>query len=371
MAEVFEEYSQSVKNPATDDGNVERGKEVKCPNCGGNLAFDPKTQTLTCEHCGTSVDFDKDNTVKEIDIAKGFEAMEKWDDTIVVRCENCGSTVIIQANEVAKACPYCGTSQIKRTSELAGIKPNAVYAFSLTKSDAEHAVKNYVKRKFFAPIKFKKEIEATKLYGVYEPCFTFDSDTFSRYEGRIGETHTRTVGSGKNRHTETYTVWRNISGTISHFFDDVTVTATDKFDQRAYDKISPFDKGRINVYEKKFLAGFQANHYTRKITDCWTDAKSAMRDELRSLILSRYSYDEVDYLNVYTNHSGVTYKYVLFPVYRYVCDYKNKTYDLIVNGTTGSTFGKTPVSVWKVVTVVAAGLAALAGIIYLLKDYFV
>ena len=51
----------------------EQGKIVKCPSCGGNMTFDPATQTLYCEYCGGRVDFEKDKEVQEIAIEKAFQ----------------------------------------------------------------------------------------------------------------------------------------------------------------------------------------------------------------------------------------------------------------------------------------------------------
>ena len=371
--EVFSEYEQTKKsnNNKLADGfdefndSVDRGKEVKCSACGGNMAFDPETQTLKCEYCGATVDFEKDKSVKEIAIEKAFDQAEKWDNTIVLRCENCGAKVVMGSDEVAKECPYCGTSQIKRVDEIAGIRPNAVYPFTITADSAEQFAKKWAKRRFYAPIKFKKNIEAKNLHGVFEPGFTFDSRTFSTYRGRIGKTKTKTVGTGKNQRVVTYTEWYNISGTYSKFFDDVTITASEANAQNTFDKIMPFDTNVISVYEKKFLAGYQANHYTKDVRVCWGEAKSSMDARLRTLILDQYDHDVVDYLNVSTTHSDVTYKYVLYPIYRINYRYKEKNYDVAVNGTTGKVAGKTPISVWKVIGTVVLGIGIAVGLILL------
>ena len=286
----------------------------------------------------------------------------------MVRCENCGSKIVIGANEVAKACPYCGTSQIRLTDEIAGIRPNAVYPFTVTGDSAEAFAKKWAKKRFYAPLKFKKSIEAKNLHGVFEPGFTFDSDTFSTYRGRIGKHKTKTVGSGKNQRTVTYTEWRTISGTYSVAFDDVTITASSDNEQKTFDKLMPFNNDEISVYEKRFLAGYQAKHYNKDVRACWNDAKDRMDQRIRNLILKKYDYDVVDYLNVSTTHSDVTYKYVLYPVYLLNYHYKNKSYNVAVNGSTGKVAGKTPVSALKVAVTVLIGIAAAVGL-YLLYRF--
>ena len=343
----------------------EQGKIVKCSSCGGNMSFDPATQTLVCEYCGNSVDFEKSKKVEEIAIEKAFATTKKWDDAITVRCDNCGAKVVIPANEVATTCPYCGTAQIKKTEEIAGVRPNAVYPFTITEKDAEEDAKTWCKKKIFAPRDFKKHISSESLKGVFQPCFTFDSDTFSTYNGVVGKTKTRTVGSGKNRRVETYVEWQHISGTFSLFFDDVTIAASEEFDQKKLKKMMPFNIETIVVYEKKYLAGYVANHYDKDIKSAWDDAKAIMDKDIRNDIVSNYDCDVVDYLNVSTSHNNVTYKYVLMPVYLLNYRYHKKDYTVYVNGNTGKVAGKTPISPLRVAITVLLGIGLIVGIVWL------
>lgn len=87
---------------------------------------------------------------------------------------------------------------------------------------------------------------------------------------------------------------------------------------------------------------------------------------MRACILSQYKYDVVGEFNVNTSYSGTRFNYTMLPVW--VCGYKyrKRTYSFIVNGRTGKSTGKTPVSVPKVLlTILIAG-----GIIATLVCYF-
>lgn len=366
MSQVFLHRAFTVKMAQIDQkelidkqANAEIFEHVKCKACGGNMVFDPNTQKLKCEHCGTEEDFIKDKEVKELDILEGFKNAEKWSSgTMVYRCANCGASIVMTANEVAKNCPYCSTPQVVQTEDLAGIKPNAVYPFLLDKPNAKTTFLKWAKKRFLAPTAFKKNVDPDKINGVYQPCFTFDSNTSSVYEGRIGKTHTRTVRRNGKSYTESYTVWRNISGRYDDFFNDVTITAGNSVNQKSMNKLMPFPIESIQVYEEKYLSGFSASHYDKDITQSWEEAKSYMDSALRSRILSRYSYDQVAYLNVSTTHEGVTYKYVLVPVYIVNYTYKKKYYKVFVNGSTGRTTGKSPVS-WIKATLFGLGIAAV------------
>ncbi len=345
---------------------------IKCPSCGGNMEFDPDSQMLLCSHCGTKQSFASDLKAEELDLVSGFISDKKWEDeeSSVFRCSNCGAKVILSANETAKVCPFCGTAHVESEEEIAGVKPNAVLPFSLGFEQALEKVKFWAKKKLFAPKKFKNNLDADNLRGVYMPSFTFDSFTTSVYAGKIGRDYVVTVGSGKNRHTETRIEWKYVSGTFYDNFDDVLITAGSKFGQKEMKKVSPFDTNGSKVYESSYLLGFMAYHYDRELVDCWEDAKTEMDKAIKKGILDLYpGYTHVSYLNVSTSHEKVTYKYVMLPVYLGNFNYSNKNYNFYVNGSTGKVWGKTPISALKVLLTSVLGIAVVGGLIFLILSF--
>lgn len=338
---------------------------IKCPSCGSNMVFDPDSQMLYCEHCGRKESFASDLTANEIDIQKGFEEGDKWNekDATVFRCDNCGAKVVLNKGETAKTCPFCGTAHVEKSDELPGLKPNGVLPFAFGIDKALEFTKTWVKKRIFAPKKFKKNINTENVHGVYTPCFTFDTKTTSSYWGRIGRRHTRVVGSGDNRHTETYIVWQYVKGTYYENFDDVLITAGSKFDQHKLDRTAPYDTNGSKEYQKNYLLGYMAYHYDRDLKCCWGDAKNRIDEKIKAHILRKYSYDVIDYFNVSTMHEMVTYKYVLLPVYVGNFNYRKKLFNFFVNGTNGKVFGKTPLSPWRILFAVFLGIAIVGAVI--------
>lgn len=338
---------------------------IKCEGCGSNMTFDPQTQSLKCEHCGRIENFEKCANVLEIELENAVEESAKWDDEVsVYRCDNCGASFSVDASQISVFCPYCSTSHVVKEENLSGIKPNVVYPFALTKQTAVLASRKWAKRRVFAPRKFKKNLVEDNLHGIYQPCFTFDSDTQTYYDGVLGERRTRTVRNSKGEtHTETYIHWKHVSGYIDRFFDDVTVSCG-KMSQGELDKLMPFNKQTACVYKKEFLSGYAASHYTRDIKICWTDAKKMIDGSLRQTILKKHNCDVVRYLNLNTRHLGVTYKYVLFPIYRLNYRFKNKDYPIMINGNNGKVTGKTPVSPLRVGIVTVFVIAFIIALIW-------
>ncbi len=346
----------------------EKETEVyKCPNCGANLTFSPKLQKLYCEHCETVIDFEQDRNVVPLDFVTGGEKGEDWgEETVVYRCNNCGAKEIISKTDIARVCPFCGTTNIVETDELPGLRPTAVVPFAVDEASARASFKGWVKKKKLVPKAFKKSVTADDVNGIYNPCFVYNSNTLSSYQGRMGEYYTVTVGSGKNRRTETRIRWFNVSGNYALDFEDYMIEASPHLDQKTANKLKPFSYEQAALYDKKFLSGFTASGYDKDMDACWAEARAGMEQIIRQKIKDSYHADVVDYLNVNTGHYHVTYRYLLLPIWFCKIPYKKKKYDFYINGTTSKIVGKVPRSPGKICALVFGILAGLAGLGWLM-----
>lgn len=358
------------ENESIEKNTISEGEQIsvetesiKCKGCGSNLVFDPETQMLKCSYCGSTEKFEQSSEVEEIAIEEALSSNAMWgDQALVYSCENCGAKIVAQKTETAALCPFCGTSHVIEDHDLQGIKPNAVIPFAYGREKLAEYFGSWAKRKIFAPVGFKKIVRADSAKGVYMPFFTFDSNTRSVYNGRLGYRRTRTVQTSKGTKTETYIVWRNVSGSYEHFFNDLLVNAGKHADERKISKLAPFDNSTARKYEGKYLSGFVAHHYEKSIGECWGEARTEMDARIRSAIIMKHHADEVAYLNVSTRHEDVTYKYLLVPVYVINYAFKGKSYVVYANGSTGRIVGKAPVAWWKVLIACVLGLAVIAGV---------
>ena len=66
-----------------------------------------------------------------------------------------------------------------------------------------------------------------------------------------------------------------------------------------------------------------------------------------------------------TTYGAVTFKHLLLPVWLMAYRYNEKTYQILVNATTGELDGERPYSAWKIATAIIMGtLLAAACIIF-------
>ena len=335
----------------------------KCPECGAEMVFSPEKSALECPYCGNTVAVDFSQTSKERDFSELFNVADKWGgETHVFRCNNCGAKEVLSKNEIAKVCPFCGTTNIVVTDELSGLKPNGIVPFAIDKKTAAAKVKTWAKRKLYAPRAFKKSVTPEGIAGTYNPAFTFDADAFVVYRGVLGKhyTVTRTV-NGKTV-TETRTRYFNIGGTFDMRFDDILIQASEKISQRDINKLRPFDTNESNEYSTEFLHGFSAQQYEKSGEECWTEARRLIEQIVKSRILAKYDYDVIQSYSQRVETNNVTYKYLLLPIYVGHCKWKKKLYNFFVNGHNGNVTGKTPVSAVKVLITVLIGLGIVVGL---------
>lgn len=338
---------------------------MKCPSCGANMVYSAERGALYCEYCGSVREFAGGES-EEIDFAHLLSASGGWEnESHVFRCENCGATEVLDRREIAKTCPFCGTSNIVATDELPGIRPNAVVPFAVGSEQAGGFARAWLKKRLFAPRKFRKSAKPEEMRGVYIPAFTFDANTDSSYSATLGVYRYRSVRRNGRWERERYTEYFHVSGQYASSFDDVLIQASSEVRQQVVNKLQPYNTRSSRAYTQEYLSGFTAEQNARAGTECWEDAKNVIANRLRSQILSGYHYDVVSSFNISTRYSDVTYKYVLLPVYVGHSTWRQKLYNFFVNGETGKVTGKAPVSPLKVLGVVLLCAAAVALLVWL------
>lgn len=352
--------------------NKVEAQQYVCPECGAQLTFNPLESTIKCEYCGYKEEVVGDATNVEFDFENAEIDQEDWkDETIVYRCKQCDSENVVSVNEICNVCPFCGSNQVIESDEIPGIKPHRVVSFTIDSKKAEEAYRRKIKRNIFVPTKVKKMRIDLTTSGIYSPVWSFDSDSHSRYSGLLGETYTVTVGSGDNKRTVTKVRWYPIAGTQDLFFDDLLVNSGKKITGDQLRKLEPFDTNNAYQYDKKYLAGFSAEHYTLKLDAAWENCQVRMKEKIREKILSKYIYDRVGYLHVNTNFNDIKYKYVLVPVWIGVFKYNKKLYHFLVNGTNEKRmWAKVPRSAIRILLFVLGILAIVALIVGLIIWYF-
>ncbi len=131
----------------------------KCPNCGGDLTFDPASGKYKCEYCLSS--FTQEEAEKanpkaaealngEDDAAGAQEASDaqkessteetkgetEQGEAVVYTCPNCGAEIVTDATTAATYCFYCH-NPVVLSGRLSGeYMPDFVLPFKISKEQA-------------------------------------------------------------------------------------------------------------------------------------------------------------------------------------------------------------------------------------------
>lgn len=349
-----------------DEELLEESKNdiYKCPGCGANLTYNTSNQSLHCEYCDYSLVLEGTHSTEENDFLASIDSLKNIEEVKKAVCKNCGATIIINSQEITSNCPFCDTSIVVSTENIKGLKPDRVIPFNIDPNESKENYRLWLKKRFFAPRKLKKEIPNPNIYSVYVPSWTFDTNVIGSYEGRLGKRYTTYVGSGKNRRAVTRTRWFRIKGVHQKIVDDVLICSGKQIEQKEMIKIEPFETNDSFVFDNRYIVGHTTEHYSIDLNTGWKMGQNRILEQMKREILSKYNYDVIDYIKIYPNYNNIKYKYVLLPIWIGHYFHHKKKFRFLVNGESGKVWGKTPISALKISILVLLGIAVLLLIFY-------
>ncbi len=348
--------------------------DKKCPNCGATVTYNPATLSMTCEYCGYSRTIpkpDSNESLEEIDFESAkIRASKDWgtkQKSIV--CKMCGAESIYDEAMTAGNCPFCGsTSVMPVDSDEEIMAPGGVVPFEIPQDKAAQLFKNWLGHKIFTPSAAKKNCEAGSFTGIYLPYWTYDSETTSSYDAKLGFEYKVKTKDGY----ETKVRWRNYSGVYEEFIDDEVVYASTKTTSPGIRAVSSFDFTKLKPYSPEYISGFAAERYTLGLDDGWEQAKQSIQVKLKSHLGSKlrsaYNADRVGTINLATAYDKITFKYLLAPIWMSSFKFNGKVYNFVVNGQTGKVAGKAPISALRVAIAIILAFLAFMFIMWFLNQ---
>ncbi|MGL4875748.1 MAG: hypothetical protein ACRC30_13975 [Clostridium sp.] len=339
-----------------------------CPNCGGSMKFDIDKQIFICEYCGREEISEKVSTnVNEYDLYDFIhsEKCRTWEsEAKVLECTGCGAEIIINNEETARSCSFCGSSYITKGHEEAVIRPEGVLPFKINEAKAKEVLEKWIKTRRLAPNDLKNLYGSEKLMAIYVPYWNFTTDAHAVYQIEAGKKVCKNVIENGKTERKTVMVWDKINGSIDKSFENIQVNASKNFDKYIIDEVEPFSMDKLVLYDKKYLAGYIAERYTRNLKTSFEIAKKEMRTDLEVEANGKagFGYDEVNLKKLKIKYKNSKFMHILVPIWTANYDYKGKKYNYIINGETGKMSGEIPYSGVKL-TLIAIGVLILLGIL--------
>jgi uncharacterized Zn finger protein (UPF0148 family) len=353
----------------------------KCPSCGGPLHFDPDSQKLLCDFCGstfTTEEISKIYADANAAAAAAGTDLSESNDTVqwseeeaahmrAYSCPSCGAQLICDENTAATSCPYCGNPTVVPAQFDGALRPDYIIPFRLKKEEAVRKLSEFYKGKPLLPTAFKNNNHIEEIKGVYVPFWLYDGDAATDLAYHATRVHSHSSGDYLVTVTEHYQVERQ--GTVR--FRMVPADASSKMPDEMMDAIEPFRYDDLIPFDMSYLPGYLADKYDVSAEEDADRADVRMKNsaiEAVSGTVGGYASCVPEKEHVHIIPDRVHYAFL--PVWMLSTRWNNQIYLFAMNGQTGKFIGDLPVDMGKfwlyfiVITVVL--MAALALVLFVL-----
>jgi hypothetical protein len=339
---------------------------------------------LVCPFCGTTVPGSKDpgspgvQGIVEHELAQALRAIPDsrrgWrKETTSVRCQSCQAISVFEAARVGQRCDFCGSSALVPYEELKeAIQPESLLAFHVSETVVRESIRKWYASRWFAPNRLKSGAITDTVKGLYIPYWTFDAQVHADWTAQSGyyyyvtETYRDSRGETQSRQVRKVR-WVPSAGVLDHFFDDELVPATKGVDPQLLRRVEPFPTKELVAYDPSFLSGWVVERYQIDLVTAAQTSRNTMDAAIRNMCANQVPGDTHRDLHVDADFSRQTFKHLLVPVWLLTYLYGSKSYQVLVNGYTGTIAGKYPKS-WIKITVTVLAALAVAAVIALLTN---
>ena len=335
--------------------------KYECPGCGADAHWNPAKSALVCPYCGTNspAELNADTgVVVENDLVSALRNLSPdqrgWKaEKVSVRCQSCQAVSVFAPERIAQRCEFCGSAQIVPLEQvLAPIRPECLLPFVVSEPQVREAMRSWYGSRWFAPNRLKTAALTDTLKGIYLPYWTFDARAISDWTAEAGyhyyETETYRDGNGQTQTRQVQrTRWQWASGRVDHFFDDELVSASRGVDGDLLRQVEPFPTKQAAPYDAGYVAGWTVEQYQIDLISAAQRSRERMHASMHSRCASDVPGDTHRNLSVSTAFHEQTFKHMLLPVWLLSYTYGSKSYQVLVNGSTGQIAGHRPWSAIK------------------------
>jgi ribosomal protein S27E len=357
---------------AATDQIASARQKFNCPACGAEADWNPGKQALICPFCGTESPAQLktaggDTVIVEHDLGAALRAIPDsargWKTaTISVRCQSCKAISVFDPQQISKRCEFCGSTALVPYEEVKEpFRPESLLPLKISESQARDLIRAWYGRQWLAPNTFRLKAITDTVKGVYLPYWTFDAKADARWTAESGRYYYEREGGKTVRKVR----WSPASGELTHAFDDDLVCASVGVDASRLRSIEPFPTASLVPFDAGYLSGWTVERYQIDLVAAAQRSRQQMLATLQALCGKEVPGDTYRNLSVDAAFTAQTFKHILAPIWLLTYVYGATSYQVVVNGVTGTMSGSRPWSWIKVSLVVLAALILFLLFVYL------
>lgn len=318
----------------------------KCKSCGGNVVYDPELKKMHCPYCD------------------GVETQEKEAGKGMTACPNCGAPIEAGEYRSAVKCGYCGHYSIFEERVEKEYQPRFILPFRIRKKAAVAQIEKECGNRLFMPESFLSESSLQLMEGSYVPFWLYDMTMDVSYSGT--GTRVRVWRKGDTEYTETD--YFQVNREMEVDFEKLPVDASFEKNDEVMDLMEPYQYEELTGFSPEYMSGFLGEVYNQSAQELGGRAKKKAETDAKVLLHETLA----GYTTLMPQRESFRVKksadsYALLPVWWYRYHYRDKEYDFFVNGQTGKTVGRAPLSALRAACYSGMFFACLTTILMLLR----
>lgn len=338
----------------------------KCPNCGGDLRFDPESQRYLCEYCRS--DFSQED-LEKMDSPDQEEKPGGEPSAVLYNCPSCGAEIVTDETTTATFCYYCHNPVVLAGKMQGEYHPDQIIPFGIDREKALEIFHQWIGRKKYIPRQFYSKDQIEKMTGVYFPYWLYNCEVEGKLEADATKLKTWVTGNVQFVQTERFDVSREGTMTIEH----VTRNALKKANRQLVEGVLPFEMEKLQSFHMGYLSGFQAENRDMEQREFVDEVAQEIREyAIQNLSSQVSSYDSVQVRSQAADIEKEDWKYALLPVWTltYRDTKTDKIYYFACNGQTGKVCGELPVDHGRLAVLFASMFFPIL-IVLLIAGYFI
>ena len=299
-----------------------------CKNCGRPVKFDPASQRLTCDFCGSKFRPDEvEEYAKDLleDVVPQKTESDDYMDTYVYSCSSCGGEVFVNGSEASTTCIYCGSSSVVFSRIAKNKKPDFIIPFRVSKEEAIKQVRNEFKKGITIPREVKK-FRSEDVRGIYIPYWIVNAE----HHGSVSLQGTKRSGK--------YSFPTYYARTGYMEIKDLPVESSTMLSDESSMRLEPFNLGLLKPFDENYLLGFYSNIADIDFGDLQDAVETRGKDIFEEYAKHSTNSDTLPNVTRAYHDTLIDYtslRYAMFPAWFITYFYKGQFNTILVNGETG------------------------------------